>query len=358
MGNDSIVYIRTDGNDKIATGHLVRCLCLAQCLNEVCNTICFIVSDSISSSLLKDLWNSLFTSSTFPFEINILDSAVFYDLEAEIDELCNLIGEKEYLCSLPLLIVDSYYVTPSYFGRLKQAATVVYIDDLKAFDYEVDIVINYDVIPLSQMDEYKQFYSKAKKTLLGAQYTPLRRQFQNQKIEFRPKLQNILITTGGSDPYNFTCKLITYLHKHRISLDLHIVIGKLFHHTTDLESLSLRYSNIHLYQDVKNMAALMKQCDFAISAAGTTLYELCALGIPSISISMADNQVTIAKAFSQIGAVFYAGDIRIESVYETILEYLSTMANDSALRYQQQEIMHSLVDGNGVLRIVENLLSL
>ena len=371
MGNDSIVYIRTDGNDKIATGHFVRCLCIAQALEELGKKVYFLVSDTTSFSVLRDLCNTIFREVSFSFTIKILESAVFNNLEAEVDELCSLLSNNSY-CNTnpliedmkqfpslsPLIVVDSYYVTPLYFQALGQFAKVAYIDDLRSFDYNVDLVINYDVIPSSYINKYKQFYTKAKKTLLGAQYTPLRKQFQNPRLHFRENFQNILITTGGSDPYDFTTKLATYLISQEITMDTHIVVGKLFNNISDLETLAAKYSHIYLHKNISNMAALMEQCDFAISTAGTTLYELCSLGIPSISIAMSDNQVLSAKAFAEINIIPYAGDIRTTSVYSTIFEYLTKLSTNKSLRYEQMENMHKLVDGTGAIQIVQNLISL
>lgn len=372
MGNDSVIYIRTDGNSNIATGHLVRCLCIAQALEESGRKVCFLVSDITSSSLLKDLCNSIFHGVSFSFETKILESARFDHLDLETEELCSFLTNSNYDClnnnvlsvndttssvamPKPFILVDSYYVTESYFHALRQVAAVAYIDDLRAFDYDVDIVINYDVIPHSREEEYKQAYTKARKTLLGAQYTPLRKQFQNQEVTLREKIQDVLITTGGSDPYNFTSDLVSNLLSLDNKLDIHVVIGKLFSNTATLEALANEYPLIHLHKNVSDMASLMKQCDFAISAAGTTLYELCALGIPAISISMADNQTIIAETFAETGAVPYAGDIRNVSICDAILHHLTNVSNNISIAHEQQRKMRELVDGNGVINITKAL---
>ena len=363
MGNDSVIYIRTDGNSKIATGHFVRCLCIAQELEKLGQKICFLVSDEISSALLQELSVSIFPEFRFSFQILVLKTAVFDNLNLEIDELCRLIADK-----MPTILVDSYYVTPQYFNALKEVSRVVYMDDLRAFDYDVDVVINYDVIPLSKEKEYRLSYTKAKVCLLGAMYTPLREQFKKQKIIIKEKMQKVFITTGGSDPYHFTKVISSFLLKQNLDLEFHIVIGRLFDNDNKevLQALARENKKVHLYQNVADMAALMKQCDYAISAAGTTLYELCALGIPSISVSFADNQVPMAKTFDETQAVPYAGDIRAGKtegvslrntvICNNILSHLAVSMNDYEKRKKQHETMQDLIDGNGAFLIAEKLI--
>ena len=392
MGTDSVIYIRTDGNSNIATGHLVRCLCIAQALESLGKDVCFLVSDNDSFTLLHDLATSIFEEYTFSFDVKILETAVYNNLELELEELKKLLNlennsfkqllevshslDKQLLnqhklaqsenSSLikPIIFIDSYFVTETYFSSLKEFAHIAYMDDLRAFDYNVDLVVNYDVIPPAMETEYKQAYTNAAITLLGAEYTPLRDQFQNQKIALRNEIKNILITTGGSDPYNFAPTLASYLLSLNLELEIHVVVGRLFKDTKNLEELAKQNSSLHLHYNVSDMASLMKQCDYAVSAAGTTLYELCALGIPSISISMADNQIPMAETFADVDAVPYAGDIRVsttlelEIVLHRIFDSLVTLQENMDNYVKQQNNMHCLVDGNGAIKIAEELCKL
>ena len=373
MGTDSVIYIRTDGNSKIATGHFVRCLCIAQALESLGKEICFLVSDTNSFTLLQDLAASIFKEYTFSFDVKILETAVYDNLELEIEELKALFNTS----FKPVIFIDSYFVTKTYFSSLKEFAHVAYMDDLRAFDYNVDLVVNYDVIPPAMETEYKQAYTNAAITLLGAEYTPLRSQFQNQKIALRNEIKNLLITTGGSDPYDFVPTLVSYFlslksdteifddsKKIFKNFEIHVVVGKLFKDTKTLEELAKQNSSLHLHYNVSDMASLMKQCDYAVSAAGTTLYELCALGIPAISISMADNQIPMAETFADVDAVPYAGDIRVSTTLELeiilrrIFDYLVTLQENMDNYVKQQKNMHCLVDGNGAIKIAKELCKL
>ena len=377
MGADSIIYIRTDGNSKIATGHFVRCLCIAEALEALGKKICFLVSDEESAALLQDLTIALFKDCSFSFDVKVLKTAAYDNLELELDELICLLdlggdkGKREYhdkcnedICHKPTIFTDSYFVTEKYLTSVSRFAQIAYMDDIRAFDYPVDLLINYDVIPFSKEVSYRESYKNAKKTLLGAQFTPLRKQFQNQKITVKKQIQNILITSGGSDPYQFTNTLITYFMEKKLKFQFHIVVGRLFSNVEELEKIASKNSNIHLHCNVSDMAGLMKQCDFAVSAAGTTLYELCALGIPAISFSMADNQIPMAETFAEVGAVPYAGDIRVletqqkEKILNCISEYLLFLHENANEYRKQQKNMNGLVDGNGAVKIAEELCKL
>ncbi len=384
MGTDRLIYIRTDANSTIATGHMMRCLSVANACLQKGMQVCFVVSDKESKSVFDSLVKDAVSPEVFPsLSVQILQTGVYDDLEKELPELTDILVTTK----AGILLLDSYFVTPAYLEVLGQVTKIAYIDDLRSFDYHVDLLINYDIIPDSLMDEYKASYQNAGKCLLGGLYTPLRSQFQNQTFTVRKFGGNILITTGGSDPYHF-CLHFLQAAKH-LPVTFHVVIGRL---NTDRDEL-VRYSkavkntaslhsetlcNVVLHENVSNMAFLMAGCDFAVSAAGTTLYELCALGVPSVSYTMADNQMVTANVFDAEGAVSYAGDIRpardfslrtcdashrpeindevIERIVDRLIE-MTLMSDNFAKRKSAHETMRRLVDIKGASRIAEALLS-
>lgn len=318
MGSHRLIYFRTDGNSQIATGHLMRCLSIAQACQTLSLPVCFLVSDEDSVSLLKQFD----PAGTFP--VKLLSSAVYNEMEQELPELLSLLSEAP-----SLLFIDSYFVTEPYLQAFAGVCPVAYLDDLQLFDYPVDLVINYDVIPEDMLSSYQAAYTKADQTLLGASYTPLRRQFQMDVPAVRPSVKDILITTGGSDPYHFCLNLLSCFQERLSSLlaepdfHLHILIGSLNKDRELLQELATELPYLMLHENVSDMAALMASCDLAVSAAGTTLYELCAAGIPAISYTFADNQLPSSLAFASAGAVPCAGDLRMHT---------SSSNADSALR--------------------------
>lgn len=362
MGTDRIVYVRTDGNRSLATGHLVRCLSIADACHTLGMEVRFLVSDEESRSLLQDF---LSDTSIQP-SIQVLETAVYDNLEKELPEITSLLSDCDIrvTCDKPVLLLDSYYVTEKYLNTVRSFAKTAYIDDLWLFDYPVDLLINYDIAPDSPFSDC----SGSKKMLLGVSYTPLRRQFGETNYIFRQQVSHILVTTGGSDSYHFCLRLIKFLTEQapqllplpsgsRALFCLEIVIGRLNADKDALAALSEQYPFITLHENVSDMASLMCQCDLAVSAAGTTLYELCAVGVPTISFTMADNQLTAAKAFSDAGIIPCAGDIRssYDEVLHTVTDFISDMFKDKSKRKSVHERMNRFVDGKGAVRIAQEL---
>lgn len=372
MGSHRLIYFRTDGNSQIATGHLMRCLSIAQACQILSLPVCFLVSDEDSASLLKQFD----PVGTFP--VRILSSAVYNDMEKELPELLSLLSEAP-----SLLFVDSYFVTEPYLQAVSGICAVTYLDDLQLFDYPVDLVINYDIIPEDMLPSYQASYKRAGQTLLGASYTPLRRQFQMEVPAVRPSVKDILITTGGSDPYHFCLNLLSCFQERFSALiaepdfHLHVLIGSLNEDKRLLMELAEELPFLKLHENVTDMATLMASCDLAISAAGTTLYELCAVGIPAVSYSFADNQLPSSLAFANVGAVPYAGDLRMDTescsivpspdskgtgsayglpgVLSAVCHFVTDMSGNMAKRKSAQQSMHRLIDGKGSCRIARAL---
>lgn len=371
MGTHQLIYIRTDGNQTIASGHLTRCLSIALACRQLGLTVHFLVSDSESFSLLKSIWSEWKAAAGemeeltgFEFAVSQLQTASYNQLEQELPEVTAILSS--HVSDTPVFLLDSYYVTEAYLSAIKPFAKIAYLDDLRLFDYPVDLLVNYDVIPDSELASYRAFYKNAGLLLLGAAYSPLRRQFQGRQISIKSQVKNILITTGGSDSYHFCLAFIRQLEHLNLSesfassdIAFHIVIGKLNTDKDTLYSYAAALPPLRLHENVNDMAALMLDCDLAVSAAGTTLYELCALGVPSISFTIADNQLSAAKAFAMAGAISCAGDLRENprGTLENIFQFLKSFSSDDSVgkRKSAQKAMRGLVDGSGALRIADAL---
>lgn len=402
MGNDRIIYIRTDGNSQIASGHLVRCISIARACRSLGMDVCFLVSDSESYRLLRELSDTQKQSARHPsacpeadehlpgnITIIQLKTAQYDNLEKELPEVISLLtSARQISASNPdtkqiVYLTDSYFVTEKYLSSLSAFLKTAYMDDLRAFDYPVNLIINYDLIPSAELPAYQSAYRKAQHLLLGAPYTPLRSQFLHRQITVKEQLTDILVTTGGSDPFHFCLDFLAHLDRRLkcnaghyqtsgiskaahsrsearksipvSSVTFHIVIGKLNTDREKLWQIAGSLPCLRLHENVSDMASLMEKCDIAVSAAGTTLYELCALGVPSISFTMADNQLTAAKAFDNSGAIPCAGDIRTDkdSVLETVFHFMENCSIQK--RKAASDAMHRLVDGKGSLRIASAL---
>lgn len=341
-----MVYIRTDGNEDIATGHLMRCLSIARALLHRNVQPVFMVSDMTSLKLLQKMMTPEEQAlRCFPI---IHMQTDYRDPEKELPIMENIFSSRK---NAPLL-VDSYFVTPQYLSTLKQLCRVAYIDDLQAFDYPVHLIINYDIL----VDN--TFYKSADRLLTGVSYTPLREQFS--QITYHPwdTVRDLFISTGGTDPFSIASGLAHRLLSSDDWKDtcLHILTGPMHLHRYQLVSLAETDSRVVLHENVTEMASLMAECDLAFSAGGTTLYELCAVGVPSVSYTMADNQIPGVKAFDEAGLIPWIGDVRNNpNFYEKAVEQLSALASDADRRRAQSLRMRMAIDGAGADRIAEAL---
>ncbi len=339
------IYFRVDGNHTIATGHLMRCLSIARACAGLLrksgapSNISFLVSDEESLALLEERFD---TPSEFP--ILCLHSN-YQDMMAELPRLTALLPDKKCW-----LFVDSYYATPAYFHALSGFCQVAYLDDLRSFSCDVDLLINYDT------DEDCPYYANARKKLLGVRYTPLRRQFQQPAYEVRPQVTDILLSTGGTDPYGMALSLIKTLPQG--TYDYHILTSSANSRYRELEDAAHVNDRIHIHQGISDMAALMASCDLAVSAGGTTLCELCAVGVPTISYLMADNQQMAVNTFSQENLIPYAGDIRQdEDVLSRILSFVTCMSQNIDSRKKSSHAMRAFLDGCGAEHIASQLVT-
>ena len=348
-----VIYFRTDGNENIATGHIMRCLSIARACTAMHVESRFLVSDEQSMAILKERF-----AFTDEFPIRCLHSN-YKNMEAELPALQSVLKDAS------LLFLDSYFITESYLAALHKVCRIAYLDDMLAFDYPVDLIINYDIT------EEPSCYHKAAHKLLGASYTPLREQFQNVSYTVRPEVQNILISTGGTDTENLAGKLLKTIFAQKSDTDVtnsvvslteyhyHIITSRLNPHLEELEQLASFHPTIHIHENVQNMAALMCQCDLAVSAGGTTLYELCAVGVPTISFSMADNQLSAVETFRTKEIITYAGDVRSSS--KNIIDTISTFLIENISyekRKKSSHTMRAFLDGRGAERIAAALIHL
>lgn len=353
MGGRSMLLIRTDANGQVGSGHLMRCLTIAEAAGRAGSSTMFLMADGTAEEFLQERGQRYCVLHTD-----------FRDMEKELPVLLEtvkkLIAEGGTdLAEKHFFLVDSYQITVSYMTELKKLLKSIGVIELGLLEdygntsYPADVVINYNIYGTGF-----SYTINAKRALLGCSYMPLRREFAMQPYEIREEVRNILLTTGGGDTYRIAEDLVKRLQK--ISgIHLHVVCGKFSESRNALLAMAKEDENLKIYSDVKNIWELMADCDAAISASGTTLYELCAIGVPTVCFSFADNQILPGKTFGEKTEMTYAGDYNEnkEAMYESIekrLEALICMPKEE--RLQISENLRSVTDGKGADRIITEIL--
>lgn len=339
-------YIRADANEIIGTGHVMRCLSIAEEMRKQGEEVTFIIADERTKDMIIDK----------EFQVICLDS-VWNDLNQEIDKMIHVI--KKY--NIPRLLIDSYFVTEYYLETIRKHTKIVYINDLNQFPYPVDYLINYNIY--AKEIEYEKRYQAAGMTntrfLLGCSYAPLRSEFLNISHPINDKVAKVLITSGGTDNYNIVKNILQSLSKQMwfSKLEYYVVLGRFYSQKEKLEEKWGNCPNIHLLSNVNNMADYMKLCDVAITAGGVTTYELCACGVPAIMYTLADNQLQIVDAVSRQGVAVYVGDVRenISSCMERLVFALEELLDNPQKKGEISVAMQKIVDGKGCKRLAEYL---
>lgn len=372
-----MVVIRADANSKIGMGHVMRCLSVADALLKRGEEVLFVTADDTPVPLL--------TKKGVPYRVLHTDYA---DMEAELPGLLCILQELTQRAELPeevlsrmssqrkdiAILVDSYYVTEKYLAALKKRITTIYMDDIYAFSYPVDMLINYNIYG-EEMGYEKDAAFADTKLLLGTKYVPLREEFSAGAgyVQSRKELPlgaanvtpaeegGILITTGGSDSFNLAGQLLMEAMKYDAlkEKEYHVVSGSLNPHIGELQALAKKHENIHIHCNVTNMAELMAESEVALSAGGSTLYELCAMGVPVIAFSFAENQERLVQTFVKRGIAQYGGNYRTDGnkMIQNTIAGLETLLEDKNLRTEYRKKARTLVDGKGADRIAEAIIS-
>ena len=342
-----MMYIRADANKEIATGHVMRCMAIADKLKKKnCDTV-FITADQCAKEFINSRGYDTICLNT-----------IWNNMDTETDKMLKLIKDR----NIKTLLIDSYFVTRDYMSRVGSTAKVFYIDDLNMFEYPVHTIINYNIY--ADKFDYEIRYRKAginTRFLLGCKYMPLRAEFENIVYNVRDKVSDILITTGGTDSINIAGRLAEKLAQTHClqGINVHIAVGAYNKNREFFEVLRKKNKNIMPHYNVREMAKLMTECDIAVSAGGTTLYELCACRVPTVAMVMADNQIENVNGFKKKGLVIYGGDIRYgaENILCEITSLIKKLINNFELRKELSQRMRDMGIQNGADMIGEELLS-
>ncbi len=254
--------------------------------------------------------------------------------------------------------MDGYHFTPDYQKAIVDSGyNLLVIDDEGLADhYYADIIVNQN---LHAYKNLYQFIEPHTHLLVGTQFVLLRQEFlkwTDWKREIPDTAGKILVTMGGSDPDNVTLKVIRALSNLDASeLEVKIVAGPANPNIDSLEEeLSLLPFTFHLLPSVNDMPGLMAWADLAVSAGGSTCWELAFMELPSINIVLADNQKIIAESIDKAGFAVNLGWHTDLSVKKLAHE-LKGLINSSRKRRQMSNRGRLLIDGHGAYRISDIL---
>lgn len=326
------IAIRADGGSKIGMGHIMRTLVLAKELAKT-NEVFYICR--VDKPLTGKYSPGIKKIKLEGFNV------IGVDEDSIIEELKRVTAD--------CLITDSYDVDEYYFNETKQLFNKTgYIDDMNMYYFNVDFLINQNI----NAKDLVYRVNKNTKLLLGTDYIMLREEFRHAlKKNIKEEVKDILITLGGADPFNVTELILNYIHG--LKYTYHVVVGPSFGSVNTLKIFEAENENIKLYFNA-NMIELMERCDIAISACGSTLYELSACGVPTLGIVMADNQLGINNSMKKNNLILDLG------WYDNLnrkkfIKRFNLLLKNKTLRENMSQAQQSFINKNGALKLANRI---
>lgn len=341
-----MIAFRLDANASVATGHMYRCISIAKKCRELGKECLFLLAENEYTEILQ--------KENMPYCILNIK---WDDWDYGIEKVKQCLIDYKVEC----LLVDSYRVTKKFFEDLAEIVPIFYMDDLCQEVYKVSATLHY-----SEWEQEKVLATLYKgtgvKVYSGMKYMPLRECFEQQPLSEEKKYK-ILITTGGSDTYHITLNLLkTLIQDETVAKEpICAVLGKMNTDKAEIEELVKNYSNITVLQNISNMDEVMRQSENAVTAGGTSVYELMASGVPFVCFGFSDDQKYFGERLEEHGNALWAGDAR-ECVLQLVSNLKCQLMELIQMDLKERQALitknRSLLDGQGAKRIAEILVEM
>lgn len=334
QGPQRIIF-RADASRAIGGGHVMRCLTLADHFRAVGWSVGFA---TIAESLnvvprLKSVAELLVSP-----DARALDAAAL---------------QSRWPSGCDVFVVDHYSLDAAYERSWRAFARhIVVIDDLANRPHDCDLLIDSNFG--RQAGDYTALVPADALLLIGAGYAMLRPEFATHRAEalarraMLKKVDRILVSLGLTDIGGITARIVQALIEIEGTFSIDVVIGHAAASRPVLEEIAAKTPRVFLHVDPPDMAALMSDTDLAIGAGGTTSWERCCLGLPTIVLVLADNQKSIAEKLADAGAVRLAQE-------GTIAGEADALIGDAGKLCEMSRKAAEICDGLGTQRIFEKI---
>lgn len=352
------VAFRVDASARIGTGHVVRCLTLADSLRErgartrfVCRSL-----PEVMRARLERHGHELSRLDGFQSGEPVGELAhshwltVSQDRDAE--DTLQALADRSW----DWVIVDHYALDERWETILRQAAkNMMVIDDLADRQHDCDLLLDQNLV--SGMNErYVGRVPATCRTLLGPLYALLHRGYAELHAVVAPRVavKRVLIFFGGTDPDNLTGRALNaVLSLERKDISIDVVLSVSSPYSDEVEALARRHSQVTCHRNLPTLAPLIASADLALGSLGATSWERLCLGLPTIAISMAMNQKEVATALDRGGLVDWIGhsDSATTEAIATHLKRALEREDLSAWSARCREVC----DGRGTWRTIEGM---
>lgn len=372
MGRRMKIAFRADASLQMGTGHVMRCLTLADALKAKgaeCRFICrehpgnlidFIRSKGYNTDALPLREPAEANSSAKVTAASAREPAHAHWLGAspqqDVVECARILDELQP----DWLIVDHYALDARWEATLKPYyRKLMVIDDLADRPHQCDLLL--DQTFGRNPADYEPWVPGACILLCGSQYALLRPEFaalRPYSLQRRkdPSLKNLLITMGGVDKDNATGQVLQALRSSELPANCRItvVMGATAPWLAEVRQLAQQMPwSTTVRVGVSDMAQLMAASDLAIGAAGATSWERCCLGLPAVMVVLAENQRQVAQGLEQAGAVKVMQSPQL--ILECLPVLLAPLISSSVQRTAMSQTAALIADGSGVTTVIQHL---
>ena len=340
-----LIAIRTDASSVIGLGHLRRCLSLAQALRALGSEVEFGLRPSDVNG------TALAASEGFPA----------HAITGSVDPL----SDAQAFCALwsgrrpDGVVVDHYALGAGWHTAVRGhlGCNVAAIDDLADRPMAVDVLIDHNLVPPpGHRDKYASVLQQSpalwlcgpRFALLGASYA------QAPAFKVKRSVNSIGIFMGGSDPAGLTSTVVQACRDvARFTGPIEVVSTSANPRLVGLKALAVRDTNMTLSIDLPELSAFYRRHDLQIGAGGGATWERCSVGVPTLTLCVADNQLAVIPALRALGALATV----THNDVQTLGIALAALIESPAARRDLSERSRALVDGQGASRVALALLA-
>lgn len=329
IGSNQTVFFRADASATIGSGHVMRCLTLADEVKEQ-NCSCAFICADLPGHMMGYIQQR-------GYDVHLLQDT---DSVAETTEVLKLYKPD-------WLVIDHYGIDESKerLWRL-DVSKILVVDDLANRPHDCDVLLDQNYV-IDYEHRYDSLVPSHCTKLLGPCYALLRPEFYKAREKLQPRngeIKRVLVFFSGSDP---TCETVKFMNAmpNLVHLGLYydVVVGSSNPHKDQLAALCQLWPQVTFHCQIDYMARLMVQADLAVGAGGTATWERAFLALPSVVTVVAHNQAEVVAAVAQQGAVLSLGDhSQVEPKdYQQVLEKLVQAPEQvQAMSVQAEKLMN------------------
>ena len=356
------IYFRVDASREIGTGHVVRCVTLAKEL-DILGAECIFLSRDHTWNLFKYITENKFklrvlntdsesAKSTFTNDILMHSEWLGVSQKYDASQTISALGSD----TPEWLVVDHYGIDYRWHELLRpHCKNILVIDDLADRKHDCDLLLDQNLVK-DYLNRYENLVAPLVPKLLGPKFALLQEEYlevKNRVLKRNNEVKNILVYFGGSDSHSLTESAVDTLME---ILDNSVKVDVVSSNPgTSLIDMVNRNNNFKLHSNLPSLAPLMFKADLAIGAGGTTTWERCFMGLPSIVITTAENQIKSSVELDRLGYikwVGHVGKIDLGELKKQIIHSIDSVAN----MQNYINFPDFLVDGQGVKRVCDVML--